>query len=164
MKINLAHRALPAERATAGVVVLHPWWGLNEDVIAYADRLADAGFAAIAPDLFDGRVATTIEEADELSSSVNEDAADALALGAVDALGESIGDPSARIASIGFSMGGAWALWLPAQRPEVVATVVYYGSMTGPSLTRARVPVLGHFAETDDYEPEGSLAEFERTL
>jgi carboxymethylenebutenolidase len=164
MKINLAHRALPAERATAGVVVLHPWWGLNNDVIAYADRLADAGFAAIAPDLYDGRVATTVEEAEALSDALNEDAADALALAAVDALGESIGDPSARIASVGFSMGGAWALWLPAQRPEVIATVVYYGSMSGPSLTRARVPVLGHFAESDPYEPEDGLTEFERTL
>jgi carboxymethylenebutenolidase len=164
MKINHLHRALPTERATAGVVVLHPWWGLNDDVTDYVDRLAGAGFAAVAPDLYDGRVATTIEKAEALSDALNEDAADALAIAAVDALAETIGDPSARLATIGFSMGGAWALWLPAQRPEVAATVVYYGSMAGPSLTRARVPVLGHFAETDEYEPEEGLAEFERTL
>jgi carboxymethylenebutenolidase len=164
MKINHAHRSLPAERATAGVVVLHPWWGLNDDVTAYADRLAAAGFAAVAPDLFDGRVATTIEEADALSSTLNEDAADALVLAAVDSLGETIGDPSARLAAVGFSMGAGWAMWLPAQRPEVAASVVYYGSMTGPSLTRARGPVLGHFAESDPYEPDEGLLEFERTL
>jgi carboxymethylenebutenolidase len=165
MKIQQLHRAMPAERATAGVIVLHPWWGLNDDVKSFTDRLAtDAGYAALAPDLYDGRVATTIEAADELSTALNEDAADAAVLGAVDELGVSIGDPSARIAAVGFSMGGAWSLWLPAQRPEVVASVVYYGSMTGPSLTRARTPVLGHFAETDEYEPEDELAEFERSL
>jgi carboxymethylenebutenolidase len=164
MKLHHVHRALPAERATSGVVVMHPWWGLNDDVRAYADRLADAGFAAVAPDLFDGRVATTIEEADALSTALNEDAADALALAAVDTLGEAIGDPSARLGAVGFSMGSAWALWLPAQRPEIVASVTYYGSLTGPSLSRARVPVQGHFAATDEYEPDEGLAEFERTL
>jgi carboxymethylenebutenolidase len=164
MKLNLLHRALPTQPATAGIVVLHPWWGLNDDTKAYANRLADAGFAAVAPDLFDGRIATTIAEADALSSAVNEDAADALALAAVDALGEAIGDPSARLGAVGFSMGSAWAMWLPAQRPDVVASVTYYGTLTGPSLSRARVPVQGHFAASDAYEPEEGLAEFERTL
>lgn len=46
-----------------GVVVLHPWWGLNDDVVAYADQLADGGFAVVVPDLYEGRLATTIEEA-----------------------------------------------------------------------------------------------------
>jgi carboxymethylenebutenolidase len=164
MKLNHLHLALPAQRATAGVIVMHPWWGLNDDTKAYADRLAGAGFAAVAPDLYDGRVATTIDEAETLETAMNEDAADALALAAVDALGETIGDPAARLGAVGFSMGGAWALWLPAQRPEVAASVAYYGSMTGPSLTRARVPVQGHFAETDEFVSDDDLAEFERTL
>ena len=150
--------------ARAGVVVLHPWWGLNDDVIAYADRLADAGFAVAAPDLYAGQVASTIPEAEGLSDSLDEDIADAFVLSAVDELGAVVGDPSARIGTVGFSMGGAWALWLPAQRPEVAATVVYYGSIEGPSLTRARTPVLGHFAETDPYESEEGVATFERTL
>jgi len=165
MKIHHLHRSMPSQRAEAGVVVLHPWWGLNDDVIAFADRLAGAGFAAVAPDLYDGaEPATTIEGAEALQETLNEDAADALALGAVDALGEAIGDPSVRLATIGFSMGGAWAMWLPSLRPEISASVVYYGSMTGPSLTRARGPVLGHFPETDAYEPEENIAEFERQL
>jgi carboxymethylenebutenolidase len=165
MKTHHLHRSLPSERAAAGVVVLHPWWGLNDDVTAFADRLADVGFAAVAPDLYDGEEpATTIEGAEALQEALNEDVADALALGAVDALGESIGDPAARIATIGFSMGGAWALWLPSLRPEITASVVYYGSMTGPSLARARGPVLGHFPETDAYEPEENIAAFERGL
>ncbi|HET9347325.1 MAG TPA: dienelactone hydrolase family protein [Candidatus Limnocylindrales bacterium] len=164
MKVDQLHRAIPAERAVAGVLVLHPWWGLNDDTRAYADRLADAGFAAVAPDLYDGAVATTIDEADRLSTTLSEDAADAIAWSAVDVLGEAVGDPSARLAAIGFSMGSAWALWLPVHRPEIVASVTYYGTLEGPSLTRARVPVLGHFAEADAYEPDEGVVTFERSL
>ena len=56
-----------SEGARAGVVVLHAWWGLNDDVIAYADRLADAGFAVIAPDMFRGQIATEPADAERLS-------------------------------------------------------------------------------------------------
>lgn len=163
-RVTTMHLALPASQAAAGVIVLHPWWGLNEDVIAFTDRLAEAGFAAAAPDLYAGQVATTIAEAEGLSDSLDEDIADAFVLAAVDELGAVVGDPAARLGAIGFSMGGAWALWLPAQRPEVAATVVYYGSIEGPSLTRARTPVLGHFAETDPYESDEGIAAFEKTL
>ena len=158
------HLAQPRERATAGVVVLHPWWGLNGDITAFADRLAGEGFAAVAPDLYGGSVATTVEEAERLNSELNEDAADATVLNTVDELGSVIGDPGARIGVVGFSMGAAWAIWLPAQRREVVASVLYYGSIEGPSLTRARTPVLGHFAQDDPYEPDENLAAFEQTI
>jgi carboxymethylenebutenolidase len=167
-RVSTMHLALPAspaaEVASAGVVVLHPWWGLNDDVIAFTDRLAEAGFVAGAPDLFAGRVAATIPEAEGLSDSVDEDVADAFVLAAVDEVGAVIGDPTARLGVVGFSFGAAWALWLPAQRPEVAATVIYYGTMEGPSLTRARTPVLGHFAENDPYETDEGLAALESTL
>ena len=63
--------------------------------------------------------------------------------------------------TVGFSFGAAWALWLAAHRPAVAATVVYYGSMTGPSLDRGRAPILGHFAEQDPYEEPANVAAFE---
>lgn len=155
---------LPAERANAGVLVLHPWWGLNDDVVAYAERLASAGFAVAAPDLFDGQVATTIPEAEAISDALVEDVADAIVLAAVDELVSVMGDPGARLGAVGFSMGAGWALWLPAHRSEVAASVVYYGSMEGPSLSRARTPILGHFAESDPYETDEGVAAFERNL
>jgi carboxymethylenebutenolidase len=144
------------------VVVFHPWWGLNDDVIAYSDRLADAGFAVVAPDLVRGRIATTIEEAERLASEKDDDHADAVALAAIDRLVAS--DGAKKIGALGFSMGAAWALWCAAQRPAVAASVVYYGSISGPSLERASVPVLGHFAESDPYEPDDAVHEFERAL
>jgi carboxymethylenebutenolidase len=148
---------------TPGVVVFHPWWGLNDDVVAFVDRVAAAGFAVVAPDLYRGPVASTIEEAERLSASIDEAAADAIALATIDRLVDPLG-PAARLAAVGFSMGGAWAMWSPAQRDRLVASVVYYGSIEGPSLTRASVPVLGHFAETDPYEPDEAIAAFESTL
>ena len=146
-----------------GVVVFHAWWGLNDDILAYVDRLATAGFAVVAPDLFGGQMASTIEDADRLSGAVNEAAVDAMALAAVDRLVDRL-DPTAKVAALGFSFGAHWAMWSPAERDRLVASVLYYGSTGGPILTRTSVPVLGHFAETDPYETNEGVAEFEETL
>jgi carboxymethylenebutenolidase len=148
---------------TPGVVVFHPWWGLNDDVVAYVDRLAAAGFAVTAPDLFGGQVASTIEEADRLSGSVDEAMVDAVARAAVDHLVDRLG-PAAKLVALGFSFGAHWSMWSPAERDRLAASVVYYGSTGGSVLTRASVPVLGHFAETDPYETEEGIAAFEETL
>jgi carboxymethylenebutenolidase len=145
-----------------GVAVFHPWWGLNDDVIAYADRLAAAGFSVLAPDLVRGRLASTIDEAERLASEKDDAHADAVSLAAIDRLAGS--DQAPGIGAVGFSMGAAWAMWCAAERPAVAASVVYYGSLSGPSLARASVPVLGHFAEADPYEPEDGVQAFERAL
>jgi carboxymethylenebutenolidase len=146
-----------------GVLVLHPWWGLNDDVIAYADRLAGAGFVVAAPDMFDGQVATTIDEAERLARGADEDAVNAIVLAALDRLAELTG-PSTMLAALGFSFGAHWAMWSPTQRDRVVASVLYYGTTGGPVLTQTAVPVLGHFAEDDPYEAAEWVAEFEATL
>jgi carboxymethylenebutenolidase len=149
----------------AGVVVLHPWWGLNDDVIAYADRLAAAGFAVVAPDLFDGQVASTIEDAERLASSgdASLEALNAIVLASIDRLAVRLG-PASKLAALGFSFGAHWAMWAPTERDRVLASVVYYGSTGGGVLKRSTAPVLGHFAETDPYETEEGVAEFEATL
>jgi carboxymethylenebutenolidase len=144
-----------------GVLVFHPWWGLNDDVIAYADRLAGAGFAVVAPDLIRGRVASTIEDAERLASEKDEHHAEATTLAAVDRLASSTGS---RIGTLGFSMGGPWAMWCATRRPAVAASVVYYAASYGPTLARASVPVLGHFAEVDPYEPDDVVQTFEQML
>jgi len=151
-----------AGTASPSIVVFHPWWGLNDDVMAYADRLAVAGFSVMAPDLVRGRVASTIEEAERLLEGVDQGHADRVALAAVDrATGAKEGS---RIGAVGFSFGAAWSMWCAAKRPAVAASVVYYGSLSGPSLSAAKVPVLGHFAEMDPYESDEGVEAFERTL
>jgi carboxymethylenebutenolidase len=146
-----------------GVAVLHPWWGLNDDVIAYADRLAADGYAVVAPDMFAGQVATEIDDADRLSSGMSQALGEAITLAAVDTLAERLG-PDAGLAVLGFSFGAAWAIWAPTQRDRLVATVVYYGTWVGSVLGQAKTPVLGHFAEVDPYETAETVTEFEQGL
>jgi len=148
---------------TPGVVLFHAWWGLDADASAYADRLAAAGFAVAAPDLVAGKVATTVEQAEQLSEAADEALADAVALAAVDGLATRLG-PGARLGAIGFSFGAAWSIWCAAQRDRIAASVVYYGTVLGGSLARASVPVLGHFAASDPYETDGGVAAFEEAL
>ena len=69
-----------------GVALYHAWWGLNDDVKAFADRLADAGFKVVAPDFYRGSITAEIEEAKQLTRSVDEADADAIALAAIDRL------------------------------------------------------------------------------
>lgn len=145
-----------------GVLVLHPWWGLNDDVVAYADRLAGEGFAVDAPDMFGGQVATTVEDAERLARASDEAAIDSIVLVALDHLAERVGS-AGKMAALGFSFGAHWAMWSATQRDRVVASVLYYGT-TGDFLTEASVPVLGHFAEDDPYETAQWVAEFESIL
>ena len=148
-----------------GVVVLHPWWGLNADVVAYADRLADAGFRVIAPDLFAGDVAETIDGAERLSSAAEANAEGLLeiVLAATDDLAARLGN-GAGIATLGFSFGAGYALWSASRRPSIAANVLYYGTMTGPSLAKSTATVLGHFAEDDPYENDESIGALEEGL
>jgi len=146
-----------------GVVVFHAWWGLNGDVIAYADRLAAAGFAVVAPDLYRGALATTVDEAESLARSLDEASADSIALATVDRLTARLG-PESKLGAVGFSLGAAWAMWTPLRRDRVVASVVYYGTTGGPVLEKGTASVIGHFAETDPFEPDASVEAFERAL
>src|SRR2546429_5696256 len=70
------------EKPRGGVLVLHAWWGLNDFFKGYANRLASQGFLALAPDLHDGPVASTVEEAKDLHSKVDEGAVSRIVLGA----------------------------------------------------------------------------------
>jgi carboxymethylenebutenolidase len=148
---------------TPGVLLLHAWWGLNDDVVAYAEQLAAAGFAVAAPDMFGGQIASTIEEADRLSGSSDDAAIQAITLATVDELAERRG-PASKIAALGFSFGAAWAIWAPTRSDLVVATAVYYGTWVDEILVASHVPVLGHFAENDPYETAETVDAFEKGL
>jgi carboxymethylenebutenolidase len=148
-----------ARPGSPGVVLYHAWWGLNDDSVAYAERLAAAGFAVFAPDLFGRQLAATPEDAERLAGSADEATVGGIALAAVDRLADRVG-PSSKIAVLGFSYGAALAISAPTDRDLLVATVVYYGTYTGGILSRATGPVLGHFAESDPFEPDASVTEF----
>src|SRR5262245_51510453 len=102
--------------AAAGVVVLHAWWGLNDDVVAYANRLADAGYGVLAPDMFDGRVTAVIEEAETQSQEGDASHPEVIAFSAVDRLAERL-PAAAPIATLAYSFGGPYAMWTASERP-----------------------------------------------
>ena len=141
------------------LLLLHPWWGLNDDIRGLADRFMESGFMVAAPDLFGGQVATTVDDADRLSGELTETFGDAAVLAAFDALMADAGSRPAGV--IGLSMGAGWAPWIPAQRPDAKASVVYYGTTDEAHVAGSSAPILGHFAETDPYEDEESVAAFE---
>jgi carboxymethylenebutenolidase len=150
-----AYLAVPDSGAGPGVLVLHAWWGLTPVFTDVCDRLAAAGFVALAPSLFSGgATATTIAEAEALRDAHDEEAvAEPVMLAAAEQLRALPAVTGAQIGVIGFSLGAYWALYLSQVRPDDVSAVVtIYGTDDGDYLT-ARAAYLGHFAEHDDYEP-----------
>ena len=114
--------------------------------------------------MFGGQIASTIDEADQLSGSSDEAAIQAIALATVDDLAERLG-PTAKIAALGFSFGAAWAIWTPTRSDRLAATVVYYGTWVEDAvMAGSHVPVLGHFAEDDPYETAETVDAFEKGL
>src|SRR5258708_20574810 len=68
-----AYLAEPEHRSGPGVLVLHAWWGLTEPFQQVCDRLAEAGFVALAPDLYHGKTTASVEEAEALVEVLNQD-------------------------------------------------------------------------------------------
>ena len=134
----------------AGVLVLHAWWGLNPFFKQFCDRLAKEGFTVLAPDLRDGQVAKTIDEAKALMEKSDGDWMGQVVFTAKDHLREMT---KGKIGVIGFSMGGAWALILASNVPEQVgATVVFYGN-EDVDVSKITSKVMGHFSDNDEWEP-----------
>ncbi len=158
-QILSGHLAGPRSGKGPGVLVLHAWWGLNDTIRDVCDRLAALGFVAYAPDLYHGKVATTIEEAESLSSQLNRNTEQAKAdtLAALQRLADCADDQTQGIGVIGFSLGAYYALQLSGNAPERVrAVVAFYGTGDG-DFQRATASYLGHFADDDPYEPAEAI-------
>jgi carboxymethylenebutenolidase len=147
-----------------GVLVLHPWWGLNDTIKSFCTRLASSGFTVFAPDLYHGRVAQTIPEAKALASSLDDDLANSEVLQAAVFLHEQPGVAPTGLAVVGFSLGAFLALSLSNSDPEHIRKVViFYG--TGPEdFSRSKAEYLGHFAVSDEYEPASAVDALEASL
>jgi carboxymethylenebutenolidase len=156
---------------TPRVVVLHAWWGLTEPFRQVCDWLAAAGFVALAPDLYRGKTATTVEEAEVLAASLNseQERVDGDLRGAIRSLHQTgAASPAGGrgpFGVIGFSLGGAYALDISVTLPEEIAAVVlFYATYPGLDFRRAQAAYLGHFAQDDPFEPSESVAQLEREL
>ena len=157
--------ATPESGSGPGLIVVQEWWGLDDGIKAMADRLADNGFVALAPDLYHGELAQhdEMDKAGELMNSLPPDRAARDMSGAVDhlvGLDSTTGDG---IGVVGFCMGGMLTWILMANRPDrIKAGVPFYGYPSGddaPDFSKIEAVVQGHFAENDDFfGPDGVRA------
>jgi len=158
--------SLPQSGHGAGVLLLHAWWGLNDFFKSLADRLALEGFVVLAPDLYGGSTASTIEEAEHLYATLDYRQAIKHVEAGMDHLLSHPSTKGSQVGVMGFSMGAAYATWLSALRPEVVAVVLFYGGAEqGEEFAgRTQAAFLGHFAEDDPYESTEVMRQFEEQL
>ena len=159
-----AYLVRPEAGVGPGVLLLHSWWGLTPTFKDQADRLADAGFVVLAPDLLEGRRPQTSAEAELELAEVEPNETAALVLASIVALRSQTDDPEGPVAVVGYSMGASWALWVATRQPESVrAAVAYYGTQD-IDFAALRAPVLGHFADADDFVSEDELVFMEAQL
>jgi carboxymethylenebutenolidase len=157
----LAEPAHP--QGAPAVVVIQEWWGLNDQIRGVADRLAQAGYRALVPDLYRGKSTAEAEEAHHLMSSLNfGDAASQDVAGAVAYLKTG----SAKVGVTGFCMGGALTLLAVSMVPGIDAGVVWYGCPPLEFLDASRItaPLLGHFATQDSAFPIATIDALEVSL
>ena len=157
--------ALPSQADAPGVLVLHAWWGLNPTFKGLCDRLAAEGFAALAPDLREGRIATTIDEAKQLINELDEMKNQAVIEAAVAFLKNRPEVKKEALSVIGFSMGAGWSLVTAEEYPQDIhKAVLFYGSYSDLQFSKARAQVLGHFAEVDEWEPAEEVSKMEHNM
>ncbi|WCO69047.1 dienelactone hydrolase family protein [Iamia majanohamensis] len=144
-----------------GVLVLHAWWGLTPFFRSVADRLADAGFVALAPDLFAGETADTPDEAKALLDRTDATGMVELVRSSVDVLAGLPITPDGPVGVVGFSMGASLGLWAAAHVPDRVGAVSAFYGTTDVDFAPVRAAVQAHVAEFDDLGSEDDVVEME---
>jgi carboxymethylenebutenolidase len=150
----------------SGIVVIHEWWGLNDWVKEQASKLADQGYAALAVDLYRGKVADNPNTAHELMRGVPEDRAARDLHAAVEFLKSQPNVKKDRIGSIGWCMGGGYSLNVALAEPTLTAAVINYGHLaTDPAaLHKINAAILGNFGGQDQGIPPDDVKKFEEAL
>jgi len=149
-----------------GLVVIHEWWGLNDQIKDEAQKFAGEGYVALAIDLYRGKVATTAEEAHELMRGVPDDRGIRDLDAAYDFLAARRDVEASKIGSVGWCMGGGWSIKLAMSEPKLAACIVNYGSLPteASSIAKIDAPVLGNFGADDRGITPDSVHAFEAAM
>lgn len=148
-----------------GIIVIHEWWGLNDNIRMMTDKLAGEGYTALAVDLYNGKVAESPDSAGTYARSVKEQEA-------LDNLTQAYGylteqQDADNVGVIGWCFGGSWSLQTALAHPgKIDATVIYYGRLVtdAAQLKKLQMPVLGIFGAEDESIPPKTVKEFESAL
>ncbi len=156
--------ALPSTQPAASLLLIHEWWGLNDQIKAVAAECAREGYAALAVDLYDGRSTADADKAKELMQALDPAAATDTLVSWANWL-QSRPDGTGKVGVMGWCLGGGWALNASIATP-VDATVIYYGRVDQPAerLARLKGPVLGHFAARDTFINRPMVEAFEQAM
>ncbi len=166
----VGYLAIPDSGSGPGVIVVQEWWGLDSGIKEMADRLAEVGFVALAPDLYHGELAghTEMDKAGALMSSLPSDRAGRDMSGAVDYVSSHYATTGDGVGVMGFCMGGLLTFVLASLRPDKVkAAVPFYGFPQGdnqPDYSQITAAIQGHMAENDDFFPPAAAKALEATL
>lgn len=149
------------------VILIHEWWGLNDNIKQTAEKFAKQGYVALAVDLYNGRSAETPDEARELATEVRGDMDGAFAnlTAAVEYLKTQPEVSTQRMASIGWCFGGGWSYEMAKNDLGVRASVIYYGHFNPEDdLEQMKATLQGHFGEDDMSIAIDGVREFQAKL
>lgn len=150
------------------VILIHEWWGLNDQIRGEARKFAELGYVALAVDLYNGKSSTTVNGARELAGSVSRNIE-----GAFTNLSEAVDYlrsmrqkvDSDRLASVGWCFGGGWSYQMALNDLGVKASVIYYGRFNpDDDFEHMRAVILGNFGEEDRSIGVDSVKEFQANL
>ena len=163
-----AYLSLPANAKPPlpAVVVIQEWWGLNDNIKHWADRVAAEGYAALAVDLYDGKVATTPDKAMEYMKAADPARCKDIMLAAHAFLANDKRVLAAKRGSLGWCFGGGQSLQLAIAAADLDACVMYYGfpDMDPKKLAAIKAPILGVFGNQDQSITPATVDEFDKAL
>ena len=145
------------------MVVIQEWWGLNDQIKGVANRLAAAGYRALVPDLYRGKIGLDAQEAEHLMTNLNfGDAATQDIRGAVQHLKQT----GSKTGVTGFCMGGALTILSAVNVPESDAAISWYGCppLDYVDATKIKKPLMGHWALDDAFFPISQVDGLEQKL
>lgn len=148
------------------LVVIHEWWGINDQIKDVTKKFAQEGYVALAVDLYRGEITTDAGEARKLSQRLPKSRAIQDMLAALSYLQKQPIVIKNKIGSIGWCMGGGYSLQMAINSSELAACVIYYGRLETDEeqLKRITSPVIGFFGEEDSAIPVESVKSFQETM
>jgi carboxymethylenebutenolidase len=158
-------RPMGVEGPLPGIIVIHEWWGLNDNIRSMTEQLAAEGYRALAVDLYEGASASTPDEAQNLMRAAL-DKAPELTENLKQAYAY-LADGGQKVGTIGWCFGGGWSLATALALPgDIDATVIYYGRLVtdAAELRKLGMPILGFFGSEDEGIPVESVKAFESAL